>query len=192
MNVEVGDIVTLILDTYGECVGINPEDSCKALEVVEVRPNEHGGVDKYDIILDARNKWYVGLKDIRTINGKLNPAGRHDEHVPIDSCGAMTNVDRGADYHSIDVLSHLFPDSPSPLAELATDIQVGGDHYKGFKYEPYFVAMGNNYNAFQASVFWYAHRYLLKGQAEEDINKIKHFCDMELQRLKEENNDNDS
>ena len=36
----------------------------------------------------------------------------------------------------------------------------------------------------------YVCRYLFKGKAIEDIEKIKHYCDLEIEHLKEEHDGN--
>ena len=42
----------------------------------------------------------------------------------------------------------------------------------------------NGLNPFQANVIKYVCRYLFKGKSNEDLNKIKHYCDLEIEHLK--------
>ena len=42
----------------------------------------------------------------------------------------------------------------------------------------------NNLNPLQANIIKYVCRYLLKGNPLQDLEKIKHYCDLEIKRLK--------
>ena len=64
-------------------------------------------------------------------------------------------------------------------------VQVGGSHYKKFIIQPWTFIRKNGLNPFQANVIKYVCRYLLKGKSIEDIKKIKHYCDLEIQHLSE-------
>lgn len=68
--------------------------------------------------------------------------------------------------------------------ELKDDSQVGGDHYTKYNISPYNFIRCNDLNPFQANVIKYAVRYLDKDTPEENIAKIKDYCDMELKVLK--------
>tara|TARA_E500000318_G_scaffold82093_2_gene77402 strand:+ start:4492 stop:4731 length:240 start_codon:yes stop_codon:yes gene_type:complete len=68
--------------------------------------------------------------------------------------------------------------------EAAKDKQEGGDHYK-IKIQPYEFVMSNNLNFFQGNVIKYAVRYLKKNKIE-DLNKIIHYCELEIDRLRKE------
>lgn len=59
----------------------------------------------------------------------------------------------------------------------AKDIQVGGDHYKQMKIQPFEYCMANNLNWAQSSIIKYISRYKSKGGIE-DLNKSKHILDM--------------
>jgi len=63
--------------------------------------------------------------------------------------------------------------------------QVGGSHYKEFLIQPWTFIRKNGLNPFQANVIKYACRYLLKGKQIEDLEKIKHYCDLEIDHLKD-------
>jgi hypothetical protein len=63
--------------------------------------------------------------------------------------------------------------------------QVGGKHYKQFIIQPWTFIRKNGLNPFQANVIKYVCRYLSKGKTVEDIEKIKHYCDLEIQHLEE-------
>ena len=60
--------------------------------------------------------------------------------------------------------------------------QIGGDHYK-LKIQPYHFIMENRLNFFQGNVIKYVCRYLYKNKIE-DLQKIKHYCDLEILRMK--------
>tara|TARA_R100001086_G_scaffold230282_1_gene150487 strand:+ start:322 stop:570 length:249 start_codon:yes stop_codon:yes gene_type:complete len=66
-----------------------------------------------------------------------------------------------------------------------TDRQVGGDHYASFFIQPWTFIRKNGLNPFQANVIKYVCRYLGKGKAIEDLEKIKHYCDLEIEHLKD-------
>jgi len=65
------------------------------------------------------------------------------------------------------------------------DRQVGGSHYKFFTIQPYEFISKNKLSFFQGNVIKYVCRYLFKNKIE-DLEKIKHYCDLEILRLKEE------
>ena len=62
--------------------------------------------------------------------------------------------------------------------------QVGGKHYKNFPIQPYEVISKNNLSFFQGCVVKYVCRYLQKNGIE-DLEKIKHYCDLEIKKLKD-------
>ena len=64
------------------------------------------------------------------------------------------------------------------------DKQVGGSHYKKFSIQPWTFIRQNELNPFQANVIKYVCRYLNKNGVE-DINKIKHYCDLEIEHMKD-------
>lgn len=62
------------------------------------------------------------------------------------------------------------------------DVQVGGNHYKGFKIQPTQFALANNLNALQFSVVKRISRYNLPtGKGLQDLMKIKHEIDLLIQ-----------
>ena len=63
------------------------------------------------------------------------------------------------------------------------DNQIGGSHYKQFSIQPWKFIRTNELNPFQANVIKYVCRYLNKNGVE-DIQKIKHYCDLEIEHLK--------
>ena len=65
------------------------------------------------------------------------------------------------------------------------DKQIGGSHYKKFKIQPYEFISKNDLSFFQGNVVKYVCRYLYKNKIE-DLQKIKHYCELEIQRLKDE------
>jgi len=66
------------------------------------------------------------------------------------------------------------------------DKQIGGSHYQKFVIQPWTFIRRNALNPFQANVIKYVCRYLTKGKTIEDINKKKHYCDLEIEHLKNE------
>ena len=73
-----------------------------------------------------------------------------------------------------DMFNEAFPDGT----------QVGGNHYKKFLIQPWTFIRKNELNPFQANVIKYVCRYLNKNGIE-DINKIKHYCDLEIEHMKD-------
>jgi len=65
----------------------------------------------------------------------------------------------------------------------AKDTQVGGDHYSKMGIQPIEYIMENGLNFVQGNIIKYATRYPHKGQAVDDLRKIKHYCDLEIERL---------
>ena len=68
------------------------------------------------------------------------------------------------------------------MSESPSKTQVGGSHYKDMVIQPFHFAMANNFNAFQFAVVKYASRYLNKNGVQ-DLKKIMHFCELEIERL---------
>jgi len=66
--------------------------------------------------------------------------------------------------------------------------QIGGSHYKSFAIEPWTFVQENNLNPFQANVIRYACRYKKKGGIQ-DLEKIIHYCEMEIDFIKKKNDD---
>ena len=75
---------------------------------------------------------------------------------------------------SKDIFNEAFPQSR----------QVGGKHYKNFPIQPYEFISKNNLSFFQGCVVKYVCRYLQKNGIE-DLEKIKHYCDLEIKKLKD-------
>ena len=68
--------------------------------------------------------------------------------------------------------------------ESASEKQIGGSHYK-IKIQPYTFIMSNGLNFFQGNVIKYVVRYLKKNKIE-DLNKIIHYCELEIDRLRKD------
>tara|TARA_R100001224_G_scaffold23047_4_gene12067 strand:- start:27 stop:275 length:249 start_codon:yes stop_codon:yes gene_type:complete len=64
------------------------------------------------------------------------------------------------------------------------DRQVGGSHYKFFEIQPYEFIAKNELSFFQGCVVKYVCRYKHKNGIE-DLEKIKHYCDLEIKKLKD-------
>ena len=65
------------------------------------------------------------------------------------------------------------------------DKQIGGSHYKNFVIQPYEFISKNNLSFYQGNVIKYVVRYLEKG-GEEDLEKIIHYTELEIKRLKDD------
>ena len=64
------------------------------------------------------------------------------------------------------------------------DKQIGGSHYKKFKIQPYEFISKNDLSFFKGNVIKYVCRYLHKNKIE-DLEKIKHYCDLEIKKMKD-------
>ena len=64
------------------------------------------------------------------------------------------------------------------------DKQIGGSHYKKYSIQPWHFIMENKLNPLQSNIIKYICRYLDKGNPKQDLEKIKHYCDLEIARLK--------
>ena len=64
------------------------------------------------------------------------------------------------------------------------DKQIGGKHYKSFHIQPYEFISKNNLSFFQGNVVKYVCRYLTKNGIE-DLEKIKHYCELEIKKMKD-------
>ena len=64
--------------------------------------------------------------------------------------------------------------------------QVGGSNYKSFSIQPYEFISKNNLSFFQGNVVKYVCRYLSKNKIE-DLQKIIHYCELEILKLKDDN-----
>ena len=62
--------------------------------------------------------------------------------------------------------------------------QVGGSHYKDFHIQPYVFISKNDLSFFQGNVIKYVCRYKNKNGIQ-DLEKIKHYCDLEILKLKD-------
>jgi hypothetical protein len=60
--------------------------------------------------------------------------------------------------------------------------QEGGDHYK-LKIQPWTFITENNLSYFQGNIIKYAVRYQKKNGIE-DLNKIIHYCELEIDRMR--------
>ena len=64
--------------------------------------------------------------------------------------------------------------------------QIGGSHYKKYVISPWTFIRKNLLNPFQANVIRYVVRYEDKNGIE-DLEKIIHYCEMEIELLKKKN-----
>ena len=62
----------------------------------------------------------------------------------------------------------------------ATDLQVGGDHYKNMAIQPLEFVMANDLNFCEANIVKYITRHHAKGGAE-DVKKVIHYAQLLLQ-----------
>lgn len=68
------------------------------------------------------------------------------------------------------------------------DVQVGGQHYKGMKIQPIEFVAANNLSYMDGCVVKYISRHRNKN-GREDIEKIKHYCDLILELEYDETKD---
>jgi len=59
------------------------------------------------------------------------------------------------------------------------EIQIGGNHYKGFVYDPFEIAHANEYDGECLSILKYVMRHELKGGAD-DLRKAIHIVDIRV------------
>lgn len=59
----------------------------------------------------------------------------------------------------------------------ALDVQIGGNHYKGLKYQPVELAVALNFNFIQGNILKYISRYKNKN-GEQDLQKIIHYANL--------------
>ena len=64
----------------------------------------------------------------------------------------------------------------------ATDKQIGGKHYKQYKIQPIEFIVKNKLSFIQGCVIKYICRFENKNGIE-DLEKIKHYCDLQIQLL---------
>ena len=64
----------------------------------------------------------------------------------------------------------------------ATDKQIGGKHYTGFKIQPIEFIVKNKLSFIQGCIIKYICRFENKNGIE-DLEKIKHYCDLQIQLL---------
>jgi len=60
----------------------------------------------------------------------------------------------------------------------------GPNHYKKYKIQPWEFIRKNNLTPFQANVIKYVMRFQDK-DGIKDLNKIKHYCDLEIEFIRE-------
>lgn len=59
----------------------------------------------------------------------------------------------------------------------ATDIQVGGDHYKKMKIQPIEYIHANGLDYFEGNIVKYVSRHKYK-HGKQDLEKAKHYIDL--------------
>ena len=64
------------------------------------------------------------------------------------------------------------------------DKQVGGSHYKNYTIQPYEFISKNELSYFQGNVIKYVCRYKQKNKIQ-DLEKIIHYCELEIEKLKD-------
>lgn len=67
-----------------------------------------------------------------------------------------------------------------PVVCEATEVQVGGNHYKEMKIQPIEYIHANNLGYMEGNVVKYISRHGSKGGAE-DVRKVIHYCQLLLQ-----------
>jgi hypothetical protein len=72
---------------------------------------------------------------------------------------------------------------PHRATERATDKQIGGKHYKSYSIQPIEFIVANKLSFIQGCIIKYICRFENKNGIE-DLKKIKHYCDLQIQLLK--------
>ena len=67
----------------------------------------------------------------------------------------------------------------------AFDEQEGGDHYKSLKIQPAQYCLANDIPFCEGNVIKYVTRWRYKGQTE-DLKKARHYLDMIIEHVEEE------
>ena len=67
-------------------------------------------------------------------------------------------------------------------AKIATDRQVGGDHYKTCKIQPVDYIVENNLTFLEGNVVKNITRHRRKGEGVRDIEKVIHYCELILEK----------
>ena len=67
-------------------------------------------------------------------------------------------------------------------AIIATERQVGGDHYKTCKIQPVDYIVENNLTFLEGNVVKYITRHRRKGEGARDIEKVIHYCELILEK----------
>jgi len=67
-------------------------------------------------------------------------------------------------------------------AKIATDRQVGGDHYKTCTIQPVDYIVENNLTFLEGNVVKYITRHRRKGEGARDIEKVIHYCELILEK----------
>ena len=73
------------------------------------------------------------------------------------------------------------PEEDELDALLASDTQVGGDHYTKLEIQPMTYSMANGLNALQHTALKYITRYQDKGTPLQDLAKARHCIDMMIE-----------
>ncbi len=70
------------------------------------------------------------------------------------------------------------------MFEEAFPQEKGPKHYKDYKIQPFEFISKNGLSFFQGNVVKYVCRYLMKDRIK-DLEKIIHYCQLEIKRLKD-------
>ena len=77
----------------------------------------------------------------------------------------------------------MFKLKPQRATEKATDKQIGGKHYQSYSIQPIEFIVANKLSFIQGCIIKYICRFENKNGIE-DLEKIKHYCDLQIQLLK--------
>jgi hypothetical protein len=67
---------------------------------------------------------------------------------------------------------------PHRATESATNKQIGGSHYKGYKIQPIEFIVANKLDFIQGNIIKYALRNKAGENPDEKWNKIIHYCEL--------------
>ena len=76
----------------------------------------------------------------------------------------------------------MVPNNQDSTKDSALNIQIGGDHYKNYKIQPFDFIHYNNIPFAEGCIIKYICRYKNKGTPIEDLKKIKHYVDLLIEK----------
>jgi len=81
----------------------------------------------------------------------------------------------------------MIPNNKDAVRDSALDVQVGGDHYKNYKIQPWDFIYYNDIPFTEGCIIKYICRYKKKGTPIEDLKKIRHYVNILIEKEEELN-----